>query len=456
VLINKLLGQQFKMFNRETTLGYVLESAILQTSRVEDQGTDISNIVTDFEIYEHIDKPYLTGKIIFSDHGIVEAYNIMGGETLTLTIKCTIPKIEDSREIKKVFVIKEQLRSVKTNQKTEVVVFQLIEQHVFLSELININKAYNGNFGEIISEIMFSYLGKTVEYTDNIFEQNVKVIVPNMNPIATCLWFKNRITSTDQLPFFLFSNLGDDKLRLYDLGSMINKEPMNVSLPYVYSIASGTSQEMKKHVSIQSYDSRNTNDIQKLIRSGAVSSKTGFIDTTRGTVSEVKFDAREALSALSEKDYIPKIQSSINHGFNISANDKNIHEYESSISTYISSTSAYQEVSGGFNSFREEPKPQGYRNRINANAIFQFMIKSPLSIRVNGIDYIMGKTPDNYTLGRNVRVLFFNNLTEDRQGYDIAKSGDYMIYGTKHIFTKERYDTNLLLAKIANFDESSL
>ena len=76
------------------------------------------------------------------------------------------------------------------------------------------------------------------------------------------------------------------------------------------------------------------------------------------------------------------------------------------------------------------------------------MIKSPLSIRVNGIDYIMGKTPDNYTLGRNIRVLFFNNLTEDRQGYDIAKSGDYMIYGTKHIFTKERYDTNLLLAKI--------
>lgn len=442
--------------NRENTVGYVLESALLETTRLSGISTDIANLITDFQIFEHLDKPYLTAVVAFSDHGIVEAYEIMGGEILTLRVKCTVPKVEDSRPVEKRFIIQKQVTGSKINDRTEAVVFHLIEEHAFRSSLININKAYTGTPTEIIGDILKSYLNKTLQYSDNIFEGNIKAIVPNLSPLETCVWFKNRSTSQDQLPYFLFSNLNDDKIRFLDLGTMLKQNPMNIDTPYAYAIGSNSSLAIKKYITIQDYEYSHVHDIQNLIRSGAISSNTGFIDTTMGVINEVNFDARDAFTNLAQKDYIPVSQGKYNHGFDISSDDENIHSFKTARSTYISSSGAYKELNGGYKSFREENSVQAYKNKVNANALFQFMTKSPISIRVQGLDYIQGTQSENYTVGRTIRVLFLNNMTEEKPGYDPAKSGDYIIYATKHNFSRERYDVTLLLSKIANFDGASV
>lgn len=435
--------------NRENVVGYVLESALLESTRLPGIPTDISSLITDFQIFEHLDKPYLTGVVAFSDHGVVEAYEIMGGEILTMLIKCTVPKVEDNRSVKKRFVIKKQVTGTKINDRTEAVVFHLIEEHAFRSSLININRAYSGTPTEVIGDILKNYLNKNLQYTDNVFEGNIKTIVPNLSPLDTCIWFKNRSTSQDQLPYFLFSNLNDEKIRFMDLGTMLKQDPMNVDTPYAYSVGSNSSTYGKKYLTIYAYEYAHVHDIENLIRHGAISSTTSFIDTTMGIVNEVNFDAREGLSSLTK--YLPIGQEKYNHGFDILSDDDNIHSFKTTRATYVASSGAYKELTGGYKSFREENSVQSYKNKVNANAIFQFMTKSPISIRVKGLDYIQGSEPDNYTVGRVVRVLFFNNSTDTKGGYDTAKSGDYIIYATKHNFSRERYDVNLLLSKIANF-----
>jgi hypothetical protein len=435
--------------NRENVVGYVLESALLESTRLSGVATDIAGLITDFQIFEHLDKPYLTGVVAFSDHGIVESYEIMGGEILTMLIKCSVPKIEDNRPIEKRFVIKKQVTGTKINDRTETVVFHLIEEHAFRSSLININQAYSGTPTEIIGDILQSHLNKNLQYTNNVFEGNIKAIVPNLSPLDTCIWFKNRTTSQDQLPYFLFSNLNDDKIRFMDLGTMLKQDPMNTDIPYAYTVGSNTSKEIKKYLTIYGYEYAHVHDIENLIRHGAISSTTSFIDTTMGIVNEVNFDAREGLSSLSKN--LPIIQEKYNHGFDVLSDDDNIHSFKTTRSTYVASSGAYKELTGGYKSFREENNVQSYKNKVNANAIFQFMTKSPISIRVKGLDYIQGSKPDNYTVGRTIRVLFFNNMTGERAGYDPAKSGDYIIYATKHNFSRERYDVNLLLSKVANF-----
>ena len=52
----------------ETPFDYVLESAIVSSSKfIEGATIELKNIITDIEIYEHLDKPYLTGNVIIVD-----------------------------------------------------------------------------------------------------------------------------------------------------------------------------------------------------------------------------------------------------------------------------------------------------------------------------------------------------------------------------------------------------
>ena len=82
------------MSDRESPYAY---SIILESERIEDS-LDISSSVTDFDIFENLNKPYLTGSMIFVDNSAVfEGVDILGGETVTIIIKSK--KNDDMKEI---------------------------------------------------------------------------------------------------------------------------------------------------------------------------------------------------------------------------------------------------------------------------------------------------------------------------------------------------------------------
>ena len=63
---------------------YELERAIITSPQFNDGVTlDIKNVITDIEIFEHLDKPYLTGNIIFvDDNNIYNNVNFSGSEKI--------------------------------------------------------------------------------------------------------------------------------------------------------------------------------------------------------------------------------------------------------------------------------------------------------------------------------------------------------------------------------------
>ena len=64
-----------------------IKSIILESERIE-ESLDLRNSVTDFDIFENLNKPYLTGSMIFVDNSaVVEGVDILGGETVTIIIK---------------------------------------------------------------------------------------------------------------------------------------------------------------------------------------------------------------------------------------------------------------------------------------------------------------------------------------------------------------------------------
>jgi hypothetical protein len=437
---------------------YIIESAILSTDRVEGGSFfDIKRLITDFEIFEHIDKPYLTAQFAFYDsYSIVEGMDIQGGEKLTITIRSTVGTPENSRSIRKEFQVTKILKSQKVNDQAEMTFIHCTEYHAFKSNVYNINRSYTGSPDTIIDSIVSSYLNKRLLYTDDLYQGNMKLIVPNLNPLEACLWIKNRSTSTEGLPFYLFSVLGDDFLRFYDLGTLLRTSPMNKSYPYVYTQSNSFSQLNPKFHVIQSYEYANTEDLYSLIDRGVVGAEYAYYDTTTGVSQVINFDVNAVFTNLVEKDYLRKDQNRYNYGPGYKVDDRNLHTIQSRKLTQIAAAGVYLGA-GDFKSFHEESSAQAHRKKIVGKALKNFMTKSPITIQVSGRNFISGREyldgEGNYTIGNVIRVLFYNNIpdTNDKPQIDRKKSGDYIIYATRHVFSTERYDTKLLLAKLASY-----
>ena len=87
-----------------------------------------------------------------------------------------------------------------------------------------------------------------VDGSDNI--QNMKVIIPNLDPIEAALWLTQRASTKEGLPFYLFSTLGTDNLILKDLEKMLTQQAINTETPYTYAPSASTSNKIKHYLQL--------------------------------------------------------------------------------------------------------------------------------------------------------------------------------------------------------------
>ena len=293
---------------------------------------------------------------------------------------------------------------------------------------------------------------RTVLLVDDTFQGSIKLIVPNLHPLEAALWVKNRATNTDGLPYYMYSVLADDKIRVVDLGSMLSSPPINTAYPYTYSEAEAKRTDYGKHTIIQSYDYVQTEDLLKLIRKGYVGAKYNFYDTSTGIKQSHNFSVDvDAFDPLIEKDYLLKQQPRYNYGPEYKYNETPLSNYQSRVVTQISGAGSYSEQ--GYKTLQQESDIGAHKKKIVGNALKNFMTKSPITIQVSGRDFISGQ--GHYTIGNTIRMLFRDNVPDLPEGakIDTKKSGDYIVYAARHMFSTERYDCKLLCAKLASYTE---
>ena len=154
---------------------FIYEEILLESERLQIP-IDIKNVVTDFDIFENMNKPYLTATLILVDNSaIVENVDILGGETITLKLKSL--KNDDALIITKKFYVSKIIKSARVNNATEVDVIHLIEDIAFISNLNNINKFYNGTTSSIIGKIARQFFSKSVTVdTEDINAIDVRLL----------------------------------------------------------------------------------------------------------------------------------------------------------------------------------------------------------------------------------------------------------------------------------------
>ena len=113
-----------------------IESVIIEVKDSK-QSAQIANGVSDIDIFEHLDKPYLTAILGYTDRdSVVSNMDIAGGEKIHIQLKSNRAQ---TVSVSKTFFIDKIVLSDKSTDISEFYVFHLIEDIGYISNLHNVN-----------------------------------------------------------------------------------------------------------------------------------------------------------------------------------------------------------------------------------------------------------------------------------------------------------------------------
>lgn len=432
----------------EPSKKYVLESVQIFSSR-STIPVEIANSVTDLDIFEHLDCPFLTAKLAFGDESnLMGRLDLQGAEFVVVKIK---PSSAAEPVIEKRFVIETVISQIKMNETSELVLLSLYEDILFKSNYKNVNKSYSGSPFQMISDIAKEFLDKEVEQEgESTFQNRMKLIVPNLDPLKAIAWIKNRMTTSDGVPDFIYSTLGVDKLIVNDLLTMIDKDPINASKPFMYASTPNIAEEERggtNYIPILSYNEEQKENMFEMIQKGLVGANYQFYDAFTSQVHKHDFnfkkDIVDALPSTKEKEY---------NFAEYEIDGEVLNNIQSQKITQIGGSGAYNNGLSSPKSYNEEKESSDYAKKVIGNVMKQHLLKAPITIRVSGIGFL--KPDHNMTIGNTLRIYFLQNKpakTNSTNNWDMKRSGDYLMYATKHSFTVERYDISITCAKMKNF-----
>ena len=441
----------------ESKTDYQIISAVITNSdRNQDLSVDIKRLISSFQIFEHIEKPYLTAEVLFADTAnLVQDMDFQGGEKLTLQIT-HIEERNEGRFIEKEFLIDRIETISRSDEVTDAVMLHCIEYHVFKSSLQNISRSYVGSTGSMISKISNEYLERDVLVLGDELNNDTKVIIPNLNPLEACSWLRKRSISQEGMPYYLYSVLGVENLIMRDLGSMLTDPVLNTDVPFIYAPSMNSGRMNKKrYYNIMDFKIADTEDLHSLISEGLVGGEYYFYNTLTAVPYRVKFDVEEVFQELAQKNLLGGENERFVYAPDYKLKDQKISKYNSRSVTQISQSGAYQNGLRNFKSYQDDNSAGSHKKKIMAASLKSFLSKSPIEITVKGREFLTGD--ENYTIGKVVRILFLDTASnaenKERPQFDTKKSGDYIICAARHVFDAEAYNTTLLCGRLGALSE---
>ena len=180
----------------EIRSSFQVQSISLQSERYN-QVLDLSGVFASIDIFESLDKPYITADLIVNDdQNWYETYDILGGEKVIINFVSDRDKTEGASTslISKTFYVHHVFSRKRVNEYTQIVFLHLIEDIQYISNLQNVNKFYDGKGHEIIEKICNEFLNIELAKTNNPKDNQLyNLIVPNMSPLEAIKWITNSL-----------------------------------------------------------------------------------------------------------------------------------------------------------------------------------------------------------------------------------------------------------------------
>lgn len=419
---------------------------------------DVRTSVAEFNIFESLDKPYLTGTVvILDDKALFDKINFQGTERFRIKMASVDNDLDTVFE--RTFIMTGIERTVKSNEngKSSVYLFTLLDEHAFMSEMKKISKSFNGSIDDVLTRLLatemnldidLSYLfvgnGKKIAPV----QTNIKGIIPNLHPIEAVKWLTRRATTVTGSPFFTYASMHDNNLRLGNLDSMLSQQAFNSKLPYTYNpanVAEAENQtELEKTFTIKELKTSKMANTLKLIQEGAVSSRYSNTNLNTGQIFSQHHTIRKTLDNLKNQNIIGGKQNVFDDEFKMGEVDGDT--YESKLFHTITSSGTY----GRYKSYHDEFDATKFKKKIENAAILNHLYKNMMNVIVEGAGFIISKAG----VGDIVNIKVVNDNIESSQTtseddlIDKTKSGEFIIYDTRHTFRGTQHVVSMNLCKL--------
>lgn len=433
---------------------YTLEAKIISTRANPNANIDIGASVLEVILYEDITRAAIMGELAVIDTASQLAnLNLAGTERVKLTFKF----FPSNKEITKTFIMSSIKSIEKVNDDADVYIFELMEEHMFVNMLQSVSKAYEGNSIDIIERIIDEKLktdntpelglDRSLMGTETPIQSDMRIVSPYWRPLKIIDWVRDRTTTDNGYPYFVFATLKSPKIFINDLHNMLTSTASN-STPFVYSQAStntSEAQQERKYI-IQKYESNpDQSSTITSVNAGAVASDFFVKDITVDrsvTDTGSHFKVKEILSSLANgansrhslydettvfKDLLIEDHTPVNYF------------------TVVSGMS-YEDYA----TYHDDNNINNSVTKIKNKALRTAMLRGAIKIQTEGGFFAETGT----TVGSQINIRFNNT-----QGRDVQKSGTYLITAIRHVFGEGKHSANLSLTKLINTssgDESSL
>ena len=470
--------------NESQPVVYESIAIIIEQENFISERIEIAPMIVDIDIYEHLDKPYLTGVMSVLDNvDLFGSLNINGATKINMKLRLNIAVGEEGGEkftplpVERTFYIDSIMSSMKYQEKGEVQVIHLIEDHAYKSNQMNVNEAYAGTSTRMITRLMKELDSERMVFSTEKDDGIMKVIIPNLSPIDAMIWIKNRSVTAEGYPMYLFTTFSGLKtLNFFDLKTMLESEVMNPKQAFTFSSANiSVKKDGNQNFSVPqrrvilNYEYKNTEDLYSLMSKGLMLPTTiKYINTANvnNAKEDLFFDPKDAIDRLNPEvikgvpnydpylkdSYIDQIKSQ-----NLKTSTAQVVSSDAfktarvSVNEFTGDISlADEEQLNGYSEHGKQGEAGGYKNQMIARTLDALMKMNPLVLTVNGADFLSGT--NSTTIGNKIRVKFPRNVDnrESEFQFDPKKSGDYLIYSARHSFRGDSYTVNLTGMKLSN------
>ncbi len=199
---------------------------------------DITNAVTDAQVFEEIFSPYWTANIIIADtQNLLMTLPIRPGSRLTVTAQTNLQSPTDDEKTFE-FIVAGISDKQLTNTGTYSYVLSCVDEVMFSQQTKRISRGFvDKKVSNIISSIGSEFLGGDVEVDET--DESVSLIVPNLSPLNACAWLSKMATKEGAADFFFFQT-DKNKFSFKSLESMFASDEESLPITLTNKHASMT------------------------------------------------------------------------------------------------------------------------------------------------------------------------------------------------------------------------
>ena len=410
---------------------------------------NVNSSIVEIVFFESLEKPYISGQVAISDdQGFVDAISFSGTERLFIEIASEDPSLQPI--MSRTFIMSSIDQAIKSNDagQASVYVFTIIDEHALMSKTSKISRSVTDSIEYEINKICVHDLKKDVDisYLEPSVQNNIKVLIPYMHPLEACEWLRDRATTVNGCPLFLYASIHDTNLRLGSLDKMMKQNPWNKKIPYLYSPSNVKKTEdrlpVHRAMQVQSMRSAKMQNTMKQLMAGGIGAVYNNTNLNTGQMSSTHFDVTKVLDKLKLNEVLPKEKDQNVYPEEFQINDDFLHNMDAKVFHQITSTGTY----GTWKSYHDEVKPGSFNTKVGNYAIRNMLLKNRFEVTVPGTGFIVSKA----SVGDIVTI---NTISDDgdtttNATFDRLRTGDFLIYNVRHTFKNTRHDVVMSVCKL--------